>query len=91
MHGVRRFIDRVGFSWQVCELSSAHHDHPSAGPPASDAEPPGALYFLSRGTTLVLRDYPPAWAELTWRELEALRERAALLGSDTPMRVTSAR
>lgn len=90
MHGVRRFIDRVGFSWQVCELSSAHHD-PLAATASNGTDAQGALYFLSRGTTLVLRDYPPTWAELSWRELEALRERAALLGSDTPMRVTAAR
>lgn len=90
MHDVRRFIDRVGFSWQVCELSASRHD-PLAATASDGAGAPGALYFLSRGTTLVLRDYPPTWTELTWRELEALRERAALLGSDTPMRVAATR
>ena len=99
MHGVRRFIDRVGFSWQVCELGAPLAAPTSLAAPAFDAggrEPgagttPGWLYFLSRGTTLVLRDYPSTWDELSWRELEALRERAVLLGSDTPMRVAAGR
>lgn len=89
MHGVRRFIDRVGFSWQVCELGSAGHAAPAA--PTSSLDASGGLYFLSRGTTLVLRDYPLAWAELSWRELEALRERAALLGSEMRAQVTVGR
>lgn len=91
MHGIRRFIDRVGFSWQVCELSSVVHADPQPDTASSGGRASGGLYFLSRGTTLVLRDYPPAWADLTWRELEALRERAALLGSDTPTRLAATR
>ena len=87
MQDARRFIDRYGFSWQVCELWS---DGPATGDVfLADAAPPtrGWLYFFSRGTTLVLQDYPAAWDELTWPELEGLRERARILGSDTAIRV----
>lgn len=90
MHEARRFTDRFGFAWQVCELVRELTPPPS---PASvlraDAPPPndGWLYFFSRGTTLVLRDYPRDWSEYSWRELEALRERAHVLGSDTTIRL----
>lgn len=87
MQDARRFIDRYGFSWQVCELWSAV---PAAGPGVlADVAPAsrGWLYFFSRGTTLVLREYPEGWDELGWQELEALRERARVLGSDTAIRI----
>jgi hypothetical protein len=87
MYDARRFIDRHGFAWQVCELWSAA-ELPGRTPLADAAAPVGGwLYFFSRGTTLVLRDYPRAWGELPWGELEALRERAQVLGSDTSIRV----
>jgi len=84
MHEARRFTDRDGLSWQVCELVAAV-DAPEA---LADAEPvaDGELYFFARGTTLVLRDYPRGWGELTWRELEALREGAQVLGEDARIR-----
>jgi hypothetical protein len=87
MQDARRFIDRYGFSWQVCELWA---DAPTAGEEVLADEAPasrGWLYFFSRGTTLVLHEYPVGWDELTWRELEQLRERARVLGSDTAIRV----
>lgn len=87
MQDARRFIDRYGFSWQVCELWS---DAPAAIEGVlADVAPPsrGWLYFFSRGTTLVLHEYPVGWDELTWQELEVLRERARVLGSDTAIRV----
>jgi hypothetical protein len=86
MQDARRFIDRHGFSWQVCELWSAvSAPLPYLGDaPASSR---GWLYFFSRGTTLVLREYPAGWEELTWIELEQLRERAQVLGSDTAIRL----
>lgn len=91
MHEARRFTDRFGFAWQVCELvSELNSPPPSRGAVlrADDAPPDdGWLYFFSRGTTLVLRDYPRAWWECSWRELEALRERARVLGSDTTIRL----
>jgi hypothetical protein len=87
MHDARRFIDRYGFRWQVCELGL---EGVAASPFTLADMPPatqGWLYFFSRGTTLVLRDYPAAWQELTWLELEQLRERARVLGSDTTIRI----
>ncbi|MFN8665674.1 MAG: hypothetical protein U0164_00615 [Gemmatimonadaceae bacterium] len=84
----RRFTDRYGFSWQVCELPHAREEmttalrtraDPPADAPARDA---GELYFFARGTTLVLRDYPREWSEMTPRELEQLRGGARILGID---------
>jgi len=89
MSDARRFIDRYGFSWQVCELWSPVDREGKRHP--ADAAPAGGdgwLYFFSRGTTLVLRDYPAAWDELGWMELERLLERAQVLGSDTAIRLT---
>jgi len=86
MQDARRFIDRHGFSWQVCELWSTV---PAPRTYLGDAPSPsrGWLYFFSRGTTLVLREYPTGWDELTWLELEQLRERAEVLGCDTAIRL----
>lgn len=87
MQDARRFIDRYGFSWQVCELWS---EVPAAGGDVlADVSPVsrGWLYFFSRGTTLVLHEYPAGWDELGWQELELLRERASVLGSDTAIRL----
>ena len=87
MHEARRFTDRFGFAWQVCEWVAPRPGVvPRADAPAAGE---GWLYFFSRGTTLVLRDYPLAWAEFSWSELEGLRERARVLGSDTTIRLTS--
>jgi hypothetical protein len=89
MSDARRFIDRYGFSWQVCELWSPVERGLARG--LADGAPTGNdgwLYFFSRGTTLVLRDYPPAWDELGWMELERLLERAQVLGSDTTIRLS---
>lgn len=88
MSDARRFIDRYGFSWQVCEVGSAvgrTASHREVTPVLADAPPAesdGWLYFFSRGTTLVLRDYPAAWEELGWQEMARLLERARVLGSD---------
>lgn len=88
MDVARRFTDRYGFSWQVCELPHAREEmspalaaraDPPADAPARDA---GELYFFARGTTLVLRDYPREWSEMTPRELEQLRGGARILGID---------
>jgi hypothetical protein len=49
--------------------------------PAGDAgEPPGELYFFSRLGTRKLRGYPAAWAVLPRAGLEALCERAQVIG-----------
>lgn len=86
MHDARRFTDRFGFTWQVCELWSA-----AAAPRTYVGDAPAAsrgwLYFFSRGTTLVLHEYPAGWDELTWRELEQLLGQARVLGSDTEIRL----
>jgi len=92
MLDARRFTDAQGFSWQVCELWSAASNAADSATFA-DVAPArgwGWLYFFSRGTTLVLRDYPVGWQELTWGELEQLRLRARVLWSDTTIRVASA-
>lgn len=91
MSDARRFIDRYGFSWQVCELWSPV-DRNATRTLADEASPVGDgwLYFFSRGTTLVLRDYPPDWDELGWAELERLLARAEVLGSDTKTRLARA-
>lgn len=82
MQGFRRFIDSTGFSWQVWEIAQ------SAQEAAADAAPsPSWLYFFSRGTTLVLSSFPEEWSTLEWKELEDLRKRAEVLGSDTDVRV----
>lgn len=85
MSAARRFIDAYGFSWQVWELS-AREARPGQ---TVDRRPDGRgwLYFFSRGTTLVLRDYVREWASLSWEELDALRVQAQVLGSDTTVRV----
>ena len=87
MQDARRFIDRYGFSWQVCEVWTA--GLPQRRVPLADVAPSrdGWLYFFSRGTTLVLRDYPVGWYELPAPELEGLQERAQVLGSDTAIRL----
>ncbi len=89
MSDARRFIDRYGFSWQVCELwSPVDRDGARRMADAAMSGTEGWLYFFSRGTTLVLRDYPAAWDELGWQELERLLERAQVLGSDTTIRLS---
>lgn len=85
MEGYRRFIDSTGFSWQIWEIAQAHRETF-----ADRASPPSWLYFFSRGTTLVLRDYPEEWESLTWSEIETLRQNAEVLGSDTEVRVPAA-
>ena len=82
MEGFRRFIDSTGFSWQIWEIAQHAHDVPADSAPA-----PSWLYFFSRGTTLVLDSFPDEWSTLEWKELEDLRRRAAVLGSDTDVRV----
>lgn len=89
MQDARRFIDRFGFSWQVCELWAAVGVGRRPQLADVDATTGGWLYFFSRGTTLVLRDYPAGWEELSWPDLETLRERAQVLGSDTTIRIPS--
>jgi hypothetical protein len=81
----RRFIDAYGFSWQVWELSAAEGRSDQTVGRRSEGR--GWLYFFSRGTTLVLRDYVREWASLSWEELDALRLQAQVLGSDTTVRV----
>ena len=86
MHESRRFIDPYGFSWQVCELWPPGSR--GRGVQVSDeVAARGWLYFFSRGTTLVLRDYPASWDDLAWSELETLRLQAQVLGSDTAIRL----
>jgi hypothetical protein len=88
--GFRRFIDGYGFSWQAWELEGEHikREGEGRGLTLADASPPrGWLYFFSRGTTLVLRDYPRDWMLLSWEELDGLRHQALVLGSDTAVRL----
>ena len=86
MHESRRFTDLYGFSWQVCELWPLGSR--GRGVQLADEAPArGWLYFFSRGTTLVLRDYPVSWDDLAWSDLENLRLQAQVLGSDTAIRV----
>jgi hypothetical protein len=66
-----RFIDSRGFAWQVSEV-----------PLADGRAGQGWLYFFSRGSTRVLRDYPSNWGGLSWKEIETLRDRGAELSSD---------
>lgn len=91
MYESRRFMDAYGFAWQVCEIGPAGYrlaDVPAdVGGPRAEASSRGLLYFFSRGTTLTLRDYPANWDELSWTELDVLRGRAEVLGSDTPIRL----
>jgi len=77
-----RFLDSFGFHWQVVEiareeatqLTMLHSD---------DANPRGWLYFISRGWTRVIRDYPAEWPGLGWAELEDLCAAAVPLGGDS--------
>lgn len=86
MSASRRFTDAFGFSWQVWELVASEETNAVV---LADRRPArrGWLYFFSRGTTLVLRDYARDWVSLSWEELEVLRLRAQVLGSDTAVRV----
>jgi hypothetical protein len=47
----------------------------------------GWLYFFSPGATLILGDYPEEWRALSWEELDSLRAKAQVLGSDSVVRV----
>lgn len=84
MDEARRFTDRDGFSWQVCELSLSRRPTSRGRDALADAATAdaGELYFFARGTTLVLRDYPREWSDLSARELEQLRAAARILGID---------
>ena len=83
----RRFSDSFGFQWQVCEVVPRKRREADApGIVASDGR--GSLYFFSRQTTRVLREYPPGWDLLTWSELEDLCARAQLMGVDRLERPT---
>ncbi len=80
MQQTRRFLDSFGFHWQVVEI-----EDPSAETdPASESEntPRGWLYFIARGWTRVIRDYPAEWGRLGWAELEDLCASAAPVGGD---------
>ena len=80
MGASRRFVDSFGFAWQALEISrevTAADLHP-----ASDSW----LYFLSRGTTRRLRNYPRDWVALEWSDLEDLCGRAEVVGTDTHSR-----
>lgn len=68
------FLDSQGMAWDVCELGA-----PPANTVAPDREQGSGLYFLSRGETRKLRDYPDDWATLPWSGLRALCERAVRL------------
>lgn len=85
MSGARRFVDAYGFSWQVWELSANEGRADLTVDGRTGGQ--GWLYFFSRGTTLVLRDYSPEWTSLSWEELDALRGQAQVLGSDTAVRI----
>jgi hypothetical protein len=78
MTGAGRFIDSYGFSWKVAELPSSVGDHAKDSPAAAE----GTLYFFSGGSTHVVREYPRAWQDLSWPELEDLLARSSCLARD---------
>ena len=75
MGASRRFVDSFGFSWQALEIAREEADLR----PSSDSW----LYFLARGTTRRLRNYPRDWVALEWSDLEDLCTRAEVVGTDT--------
>ena len=87
MGASRQFLDSFGFSWQALEIT---REMPVLNAPAID----GWLYFLSRGTTRRLRNYPRDWSLMSWSDLEDLCSRAEVIGTDAgslPVRATSER
>jgi hypothetical protein len=87
MGAKRQFVDSFGFSWEALEIVDEH---------ATDqgATSERWLYFLSRGTTRRMRAYPSDWLALSWQDLEALRTRAEVVGTDAgsrPVRAFSER
>ena len=79
MGASRQFVDSFGFSWEALEIV---RDHVTDQGPTSDRW----LYFLSRGTTRRLSAYPTDWFAMTWADLEALRTRAEVVGTDAGSR-----
>jgi hypothetical protein len=69
-----RFIDSVGFTWQVYEVVGAPVSARFAD--RAEQELDGSLYFFSRGISRVLSPYPADWRDRTWGELEELLGRA---------------
>lgn len=75
----QRFVDSVGFHWEVLEIDSGRA---SSGDASVEALGGGSLYFMSRHVTRVLREYPEQWALLDWAALEDLCAVASPLGGD---------
>jgi hypothetical protein len=73
-----RFIDSFGFLWQIMEVPPSD----ARGKSVELADVSGWLYFFSRGSTMVLRDYPADWRDLDWVGLERLRTRATVWSND---------
>lgn len=91
MRGTRRFIDAIGFHWQVCGIpQGVGEGSATLAIPADRGAIPVSLYFFSRGTTLVLREHRGDWESLSWEELDELRRTAEVLGSDSIVRLASA-
>lgn len=87
MGSSRQFVDSFGFSWQAVEIVK---EADAAASGASDRW----LYFLSRGTTRRLRNYPDQWLTMNWTDLEDLCTRAEVVGTDAgsrPVRAFSER
>lgn len=88
MGASRRFVDSFGFSWQALEITR----EATALDLAATVD--SWLYFLSRGTTRRLREYPREWAAMSWTDLEDLCTRAEVVGTDAgsrPVRAYSER
>ena len=77
MSHTSRFIDPSGFLWQVMEVGASE----ALAAPIDRSNTP-ALYFCSRGCTMVLREFPADWLSMDWAGLERLRLRATVLSSD---------
>ncbi|MFN8571159.1 MAG: hypothetical protein U0132_03820 [Gemmatimonadaceae bacterium] len=77
----KAFVDSFGFHWQVLEIAPVEL---SEQPAAAPHQPHGGwLYFLSRGATRVLDDYPREWMDGDWSALESLCALATPLGGES--------
>jgi hypothetical protein len=78
----RRFVDSFGFHWDVVEIDGEQGPGNVAGDLMARPGTQGWLYFMSRGWTRVIRNYPADWRNLDWVELEDLCADALALSDD---------
>ena len=75
-----KFVDSLGWAWDVHEVRANERRQATDVPPSGD-ETKGTLYFFSRYVTKKLSEYPRAWRSASHGELERLCRLARALGT----------